>query len=120
MTKMFLITRDSGMFVLREARRALDRNTNVAHITFVLEPMFGAPVTLQQRNELGIEFYFEIFEPDEWQLIRKDCSQETVIALIDSEVQVCKSEMREPRKYTEIVNFLLTHDYEIINIEEDK
>ena len=118
MTKMFLITRDSGTFVLREARRTLDRNANVAHITFVLEPMFGAPVTLQQRNELGIEFYFEIFKPEEWELIRKDCSQETVIALIDAEVQACKNEMREPEKYTEIVNFLLTHDYEIINVDK--
>lgn len=120
MTKMFLITRDSGMFVLREARRALDRNANVAHITFVLEPMFGESVTLQQRAELGMVFSFDIFKPEEWVLIRKDCSQETVIGLIDDEVQACRTEMREPRKYTEIVNFLLAHDYEIINVEEYK
>ena len=118
MAKMFLINRENGKFVLRESYRSMDRNNNVADIAFSLEPKFGEKITLHQREELGALFSFQVFLPEEWELIRENCSQETVINLVHAEVQACKTEMRQPEKYTEIVNFLLAHPYEIVGIPE--
>lgn len=123
MPKMIQVGDDQ---LLRESTRSLNRDDNVAVITLALEPRFGSPVVLGDRNDLRREFQLYIKDAAIWAAI-KDAGPDPLITMIDQEVRRYRQELDDftnsegvpaphPQIFPEVVEFLVDKQYTVIFI----
>ena len=122
MPKMFQI----GNYLLRESTRQLDSDNNTAQITMTYEPKFNELVGYQ-RNSLIQKFFLLIDTDETWKAI-KDSGADPLVDIIDAEVQRYRIEKNNfvddgitpapyPLIFYEVVEFLASQDYTIIDME---